>query len=126
MIKFLLENKEWLFSGLGMSSILLIISIFKTLTPNKISNKNLAYQTSEYQIHWLNFLLRNKEWLFSGIGICCMIIILNLTTQHTKIKKDNTILLFQEQIQTLNNVENNLQNLTSFIKKTNYMNLKTY
>lgn len=64
MLKYLIENKEWIFSGIGILAITAIGSLFKmkksnnsTYTFNQTSGKN----STNYQGHTININQKEKN-----------------------------------------------------------------
>jgi len=111
LIHFLLENKEWLFSGIG-------------ILIGGIAIKLLAYtiqkvERSNYQVI-IDWIKVNAQWIFSGLGVALISIVIGLASNVyvDKVRRTDHKIpskTFDEQINSLNDVESSLQELILFV-----------
>jgi len=112
LFHFLLENKEWLFSGIGILIVAILINLVS------IAIQKIEREKSQVYVSWIK---QNAQWLFSGIGVVSIAIIIGLASNIyvDKISKSNQETLahktFIEQVQSLNNVEKSLNDLIVFV-----------
>ncbi|MBW2664450.1 MAG: hypothetical protein JRD93_21355 [Deltaproteobacteria bacterium] len=112
LIHWLLANKEWLFSGIGIAVVGVIINI----SSDKIQKKEKLFTPA-----FLDWIKTNSQWLFSGIGAFAIGLIVSIAANiyvdkieivNQQRLKDET---YNEQIQALNDVEKSLNNLVDFV-----------
>lgn len=113
MFEWLLQNKEWIFSGIGIFVMSLAINIFSSqIHP---AAEKVADVVS--QIPFSNWIQKNKEWLFSGVGVFLSAIIIGITANITadKIIVDHKPQSYTDQLESLEMVQDGLVRLNEFV-----------
>lgn len=112
LIQFLLENKEWLFSGLGILLVAVGVNLASWVIQKIKESQSQAY------LYWIK---NNAQWLLSGIAVFLISIFIGIASN---IYVDKIVKVSQEgphhktytqQIQALNDVEKSLSNLSAFV-----------
>ena len=112
LIIFLLGNREWLFSGIAIVIVAILINLIS------IAVQKIEQEKSQNLVLWIKM---NGGWLFSGIGVISIAISIGLASNVyvDKISKSNKETLehksFVDQIQSLNNIEKSLDDLIVFV-----------
>ncbi|MDL1968797.1 MAG: hypothetical protein LWW97_09700 [Deltaproteobacteria bacterium] len=112
MLEWLLQNKEWLFSGIGIFIVALAINIFSSQIPPATSKLGSLIA----RIPFSDWFKKNEEWIFSGFRVFIVGIIISITANITadKVKQD-TLESYSTQLESLENVEQSLVKLNEFV-----------
>ncbi|HIJ91663.1 MAG TPA: hypothetical protein HPP95_12540 [Deltaproteobacteria bacterium] len=111
IFKWLIENREWIYSGLGVS-IVWVIS--KLLSDN-------VFQL-QYNVRWLvlrSWLKANFTWIFSGLGVFLATLMFNLSlniSQHKETLTKGHNESYEAQLNNLNSIQDSLVNLNNFVE----------
>jgi hypothetical protein len=112
LLSFLIENKEWLFSGIGIALVGLAIEI-----SSSISIKIEEFDSKFYS--YLYWIKTNSQWLFSGIGVILVSVIISIAF-NADIEKNNKTggqeKSYARQIQELEDIETSISDLNNFIE----------
>ena len=113
MFKWLLQNREWIFSGIGIFLMALTINILSSqIYPS--TSKIFKFIR---QFPFSDWIQKNKEWLFSGIGVFLSGIIISITANITadKLIPDDKPESYTTQIESLEMIQDSLVKLNEFI-----------
>ena len=112
MLEWLLQNKEWLFSGIGIFIMALAINIFSSQIPPATSKLGSLIA----RIPFSDWFKKNEEWIFSGFRVFIAGIIISITANITadKVKQDTMLESYSTQLESLENVEQSLAHLFHF------------
>jgi len=113
LFEWLLQNKEWLFSGVGIFILALAINIFSSQIYPATSRIAVLFRRFPFS----DWIQKNKEWLFSGVGVFLSGLIVAITANITadKIIHDPETGSYSTQLEFLENIEQSLVRLNGFV-----------